>query len=147
MASPIFLARPVKIAGGNIRPCRILALSATKDLVVEATNSTTPVAGVALNATKYPPGSTEDNGFLQTAGFAVSYYGDGDICWVMAGAAITDFRTPLVSDGQGRAITATTITGSSAVNTFTIGYPLGAATAAGELIPVQIKLQHFPPVA
>lgn len=143
----LFLPRPVKIAGGNITPARILALSATKDQVVVASNATTPVCGVALNATKYPPGSTEDNTYLQTSGFAVPYYGEGDICWVMAGAAITDFRTPLVSDGSGRAITATTITGSSSVHTYTIGYPLAAASAAGELIPVQIKLEHFPPVA
>ncbi len=143
----LFLPRPVKIAGASIRPCRILALSATKDLVVEATGVTVPLAGVSLNATKYPPDSTEDNGYLQTAGFAVSYYGQGDICWVMAGAAITDLRTPLTSDGSGRAITATTITGSASAFTYTIGLPLATASAAGELVPVQIDLKTFPPVA
>jgi len=143
----LFLPRPVKIAGGNIRPCRILQITATKDQVTEATAPTQPIAGVSLNATKYPPGSTEDDGYVATSGFAVPYYGNGDICFVMAGAAISDFQTPLVSDSAGRAITATTITGSSSVSTYTLGRPLSAASIAGELISVQIDINHYPPVA
>lgn len=143
----LFLPRPVKIAGGNIRPCRILQITATKDQVTEATAATQPVAGVSLNATRYPYGSTEDDGYTAVSGYACPYYGQGDIAFVMAGAAITDYQTPLVSDGSGRAITATTITGASAVNTYTIGLPLSAASAAGELVSVQINIVRFPPVA
>lgn len=148
------LPRPVKIAGGNIRPSRILVMTAAKDTVIEATTHTLPLVGVSINATKYPPGSTEDTGFLATATLpdAVAYYGQGDICYVMAGAAITDFRLLLTSDSAGRATPATTALasfGSSTQNAavYTIGYPLSAAEAAGELISIQIDLKYFPPVA
>lgn len=143
------LPRMTKVSGGNITPARILALSATAETVVQASVVTVPLIGVCINAFKYPYGSVQQvaSPYAFVSGDVVSYYGQGDICWVEAGAAITDLRVPLTTDGSGRAITATTIVGTATTETYTIGLPNRACEAAGELIEVLIDLKHFPAVA
>ena len=146
----ISLPRPVKIAAGNISPSRIIIQAAgDPDNVTQGAGATSKPVGVALPATKYPPGSTEDNGYAAVSGDQLPYYGEGDLCYVEAGAtAITDFTIPLVCDANGRAVPASTIanwgTGSLALNTWTIGYPLKATSGnAGELVPVHLALRLY----
>lgn len=128
-----------KVAGGNIRPCRILVLDTTnEDKVVEATGVTVPMIGISANATKYPPGSTEDNGYLAQTGDAVSYRGPGMQAQVLSGAAITRLDYPLTSDSQGRAISRSIPNPLGASNayvpTWIVGYPIDTAAAANEII-------------
>lgn len=140
MSFPLpFTAVKPKIAGGNIRPCRILVLDTTnEDKVVEATGVTVPMVGISVNATKYPPGSVEDSGYLAVSGDAVSYRGPMQEAQVLSGAAISRLDYPLTSDSQGRAISRSIpnpLGASSAfVPTWIVGYPIDTAAAANEII-------------
>lgn len=123
------------IASANVRPARILAVSASaEETAAEATGVTLPLVGVSVNAGKYPYGSFEYTAVPYTAetGDAISYRGPGQIAQVLSGAAITALGTPLTSDGSGRAITASTAA------SYCIGFPLDTAAAADELIRVAI---------
>lgn len=124
------------IASANVRPARILVLSASaEETAAEATGTTLPLVGVSVNAGKFPYGSYEYTAVPYTAetGDAIAYRGPGQVCQVLSGAAISALATPLTSDGSGRAITAT------AEGQYCIGFSLDTAAAANELIRVAIQ--------
>lgn len=102
-----FVALPPKVANGNISPRRFLTTvtgAGNGDYVVQASASTAMIWGVSYDATKYPPGSPADNGFLCTAGEPCPYHGFGQMCQLDIGGTVSNVGVPLTSDGNGKGI-------------------------------------------
>lgn len=131
------------LASGNVRPARLLALSASvEETAAEATGVTLPLLGVSVNAYKFPNGSYEQVAIPYTAqtGDAISYRGPGQIAQAISGAAISATASPLTSDGSGRCISATVA--SSGTRNWIVGFPIDTAAAADEIIRIMIVFSY-----
>jgi len=132
------------IASGNIRPARILVRSASvARSAAEAVDTTTVPIGVSLNSYKFTNSIYDGSVYAYTAvaNDPIPYAGRGQVAIVTAGAAITDLSLPVGSDSAARAVSITpTDEGTVA---YALGYPLSLASAAGDLILVDINPQEI----
>ena len=99
---------PPKMANGNISPRRFItgvSGAGNGDNVVQATAATQVMLGVSNDATRYPPGSPADDGFVAIAGEPLPYYGPGMMCRLDIGGTV-DGSTGwlLTSDGSGKGL-------------------------------------------
>lgn len=127
------------IASATIRPARILTVGTAEARTAEATGITIPFIGISANRFKLgAPGSYESQAVPDIAltGDAVDYRCEGQIADCLCGAAITDLRVPVTSDGSARAITATLTT--AGVNYY-VGMPLNVTANANEIVRVRVK--------
>lgn len=127
------------VASADIRPARILALSASvEETAAEATGVSLPIIGVSVNAFKlggfYERAAVP---FACQAGDAIPYRGPGMQGEVLSGAAISNLGRPLTSDSAGRAVSITPAAPGSTVN-WIVGFPADTAAAANETIRVNI---------
>ena len=100
-----FAPQAGKKANGNVRPRRFLTVvsgAANADYLVEATAASQLLIGVSSDATRYPPGSPADDGFVAIAGEPLPYHGPGHMCQLDLGGTV-DGTTGwlLTSDGSG----------------------------------------------
>ena len=126
---------PNLMANGAIRPSRFVQLDTSADKKVIEGTANCKLIGVAHEGTNYPPLSDLSiTAYAAEAGEYLKMYGDGDVCLLEAGDAIT-MGDRLKSDSAGRGVaiatTGTTIQQFGAV-------ALQTASAAGEKILVQV---------
>lgn len=97
------------VAGGNIRPSRIVKISTAADnTVLEGTSATTRNIGVAQQGTRNPPGLASDDGFAAIAGENIGVYGPGSgMVPVQLGGTVAA-GDALTADSNGLAIATTT---------------------------------------
>lgn len=130
------------VAGENITPARVLALSSGTVQTVEMADATQtlPYVGLSDNRYKYIKGSLEQAGVPYTAetGDAVPYHGLGSVGWAVAGAAISNLSLPLTSDSTGRVVSAT-LPPADDGQVQVVGYPIDKATAADQLVRVRVQ--------
>lgn len=121
-----------KVANGNIKPSRFVTLDATADFkVLQAGVGSTPY-GVCRPETRRQALAGWDDGFAAIAGEQLNIYGPGDPgILLVAGAAFSagDYLKP---DSDGRGVVAATDKDKYGARA------LASATAAGQLIPVEI---------
>lgn len=119
------------IAGGDIRPGRIVTTTNSAFSVVEAGATSNPI-GVSVLPTNLPSivGVTSPT-LAASSGEPVPVIILGEAL-VEAGGAITAGQF-VKSDAQGRAVAA-----SGAGNHFCVGYALEAASAAGDFIRIMV---------
>jgi len=126
---------PHLMANGDIRPSRFVKIDATaahKGLEADANEA---VIGVAMPGSNYPPLSDLSITVLAAKqGQYFQMYGDGDVCLLEAGAAVTTGNR-LKSDADGRGVAIAT-TGTTLQHFGAVA--LEDAAAAGELIRVAI---------
>lgn len=136
-----FLSPRQLIASADVRPARIIAVSASaEETGAEATGVSLPVVGVSVNAFKFAFGGYEQIAipFACQTGDAIPYYGAFSQCQVLSGAAISNLGRALVSDNAGRAVSLTAAAPGSTVN-WIVGFPLDTAAAANELIRLYVS--------
>lgn len=126
---------PHLMANGNIRPSRFVKLDTSADKKVVEGTANAQIIGVSMEGTNYPPlNDLSITAYAAEAGQYMQMYGDGDVCLLEAGDAIT-MGDRLKSDSAGRGVaiatSGTTIQQIGAV-------ALQTAAAAGELILVQV---------
>jgi len=126
---------PHLMANGTIRPSRFVQLDSSAAHKGLEGSANCQIIGIAMPGSNYPPLSdliTTPN--AATVGQYFQMYGDGEVCLVEAGAAVTTGNR-LKSDSVGRGVaiatTGTTIQQFGAV-------ALEDAAAAGELIRVAV---------
>lgn len=124
-------------ASAAVRPARILNYGVTEAKAAEATGTTIPFIGISANRFKYPPNSFEAQAipYLAETGDGIDYRAAGQVADCLCGAAITDLRTPVTSDGAGRAITANL---SVAGVNYYVGMPLNLTANANEIVRVLV---------
>lgn len=132
MASPI---APTLQASADILPFRFVKMTGAKTCATAGANER--IIGVSGPGTRYAPLSdlVTTNNHANT-GEPVQVRGDTDICLVTAGASFSA-GVALKSDATGRAVAIAT-SGAATQNVGAIA--LEAATAANELIQVQIQI-------
>jgi len=130
---------PNLLAGGTIRPSRFVKINTAADFSCLEGSANAEIIGVSMTGTNYPPLSDiVSTANAATVGQYIQIYGDGDVCLVEAGAAITR-GDKLKSDSVGRAVSILT---TGTVNQQVGAVALQSAAAAGELILVQITAQR-----
>lgn len=95
------------IANGNISPRRFLTTvtgNGNADKVVQASASTAILVGVSFDATRYPPGSPADDGYLAIAGEQCPAHTAGHICNLDIGGTVSNAGVLLTSDANGKGI-------------------------------------------
>lgn len=117
-------------AGGAIASNTLVKFGSDDDTVVAAAAASDSVIGAV--------GLVAAPGLGAVSGDRVDVQIDG-IADVKAGAAVTRGAL-LIADASGRVITATATTGS---NVRTVGVALASATAANDIIPVQLAPGSF----
>jgi hypothetical protein len=118
------------IAEGNIFPCRIVKLGATRGGIAQAVATDRPI-GISFKDTRRSQ-YVDTTGYLATANEPVSYYTDGARCMLeLAATVAVGNRLVASSDGRGNP---TTSTASPIVG---IAEDAGAA---GDIIPVRIQI-------
>jgi hypothetical protein len=120
-------------ANGNITPSRIVLIDTTQPgvNVIQASAATSPLFGVAQAGTHNAPLSGFDDGFAAIAGLDVTVFTVGDLCQVEIGAAVSAGNL-LTSDGNGRAIAATT-------GNYVVGQAEQNGTALGQVIKMKVQ--------
>jgi len=123
------------MANGTIRSSRFIRPDVSNDFKCLEATANAEILGVAMEGTNYPPLSDlVSTSNAATQGQYMKYYGEGEVCLVEAGAAITRFDK-VKADSVGRAVTIA----SSGTTLQNIGArALQSAAAAGELILVQV---------
>jgi hypothetical protein len=121
----------VYVAGGNIAPSRFVRTDTTADnRVVQATAGTDVCVGVSQVSKRRPPYGSLDDGFAAIAGEGIRIYQLSEVAPIEIGAAVVR-GARLVSDANGRAVTATANQGSYAI-------ALQSGGASGVIIDAQI---------
>lgn len=95
------------VANGNISPRRFLTTvtgNGNADKVVQASASTAIIVGVSFNATRFPPESPADDGFLAIAGEQCPAHTAGHICLLDLGGTVSNAGVLLTTDGNGKGI-------------------------------------------
>jgi hypothetical protein len=130
---------PNLIARGNISASRFVKLdTATNFGVVQATANSKNIGVIYEGTNQAPLSDIVTTDYAAKSGQEIRLYGDGDVCSVIAGAAVT--AGDLVkSDANGYAVT-TAVTGTTVQ--WVSGIALEAATAAGQELRIQVK--NFP---
>lgn len=139
------------LCSGNISPSRIVKLDPSNvGQVLQASANTDQPIGVAQAGTHLPNlnigGSSFDDGYAgvavasppavgQPTGTDITVYTVGDECMVEIGAAVSN-GDPLMSDANGRAITATSTNQS-------VGRALMNGTTLGQLIRMYVQPQYY----
>jgi hypothetical protein len=124
------------VANGNINPSRFVKIDTTADgKVLICAAASDPIIGISQKGVHNTPltigGQSLDDGYAATAGQNLVVYIPPDRTDIEVGAAVTR-GDRLISDGSGRGIT-TTVDGD-----FYGAIALASATAAGQLIPVEV---------
>lgn len=124
------------MANGTIRPSRFVKGDITADFKCLEADANDEVIGVSMEGSNYPPLSDlVSTTNAATQGQYVKLYGEGDVCLLEAGAAVTRFDK-LKSDADGRGVAIA----SSGTTLQNIGArALQSAAAAGELILCQLS--------
>jgi hypothetical protein len=117
------------VAGGNIRPRRLVKVTATNS-VVECTAAGDVPIGVSATGVRNAPYSTLDDGFVAIAGEPVFVFSIGATAPMQAGAAVAA-GVRVMSDASGRGILATATNGA-------VGIALQPAAAADQIIDVLV---------
>ena len=128
---------PKLLAKGTIRVSRFVVIDSSNDNAGLESAANGKIIGIASEADENAPipGATQGN--AATTGRAFRMYGDGDICQLIAGAAVT--RGDLLeSDSQGRGVNITVGTGQAR---YVGAQALESASGAGESIRVQVSIQ------
>ena len=127
---------PQLLAKGTIRVSRFVIVDTTNDNAALESGANGKIIGVPSEADESAPipGATQGN--AATIGRPFRLYGDGDICQLISGAAIT--RGDLLeSDSAGRGVTLTVGTGQAR---YVGAQALESASAADESIRVQVNI-------
>jgi hypothetical protein len=120
------LTHPALVAGGNVRPARLIALDATNPAVGnEATDPTVPLIGVSYEETRIVPGGLGDDGYCAIANEPLPYHGPLQTCNVTLGATLAA-HVACTTDNAGRAVAAGL---GSATTVWAIGFTLQAGVA------------------
>lgn len=121
------------VANGNIKPNRIVKFdtSVTPPRIIQASANTDQAIGVSQIGTHNPPITGLNDGYAAIAGMNCKVWIVGDRAQVEAGGAFNAGAT-LTSDSQGRAVAASS-------TQWIIGYARDTATAAGQLIEIQVQ--------
>ena len=129
------MASATYVANGNIKPNRFVKMdtSVTPPRIIQASAATDDIIGVSQIGTHNPPISALNDGYAATAGMNCKVWIGPDRGQVEAGAAFNS-GAELTADSQGRAVAAST---GNKVG----GYARGTATAAGQLIEMQMNKQ------
>jgi hypothetical protein len=120
-------------ANGNISPSRIVKIDGTQPgvNVIQAAAATGALFGIAQAGTHNAPLSGFDDGYAAIAGLDVTVFTVGDLCQVEIGAAV-NAGDLLTSDGNGRAITATT-------GNYVVGQAEQNGTTLGQVIKMKVN--------
>ncbi len=95
------------IAGGNIRPSRVVKIStAADDTVLESAAATSANIGIAQKGTRRAPGTGDDDGFAAVAGENLQVYGPSCVAPGQLGGTVAS-GDKVTSDGSGLLITTT----------------------------------------
>jgi hypothetical protein len=126
-------------ANGNVRPSRVVVGvngSGNALLAVEAsTAGTLPPLGITTEKTRFPAGDPADDGYHAIALEPLTIATPGQRVPAVAGAAISDARSPLTYDNQGRVVTAAPAAGTKV---WCIGWPTYTVGTAGEKVEVLV---------
>lgn len=96
-------------ANGNVSPCRFITPVTGSDtggqLAIQAADATQLIIGVSYEATRYPPNSASDDGYVAIAGEMLMYHCAGMVCNLKLGGTVqpNDVLTAN-SDGTGTGI-------------------------------------------
>jgi hypothetical protein len=133
---------PGRMAGGTIYPSRFVAKQTGNPYrVIQASADTDQVIGISDHRSKYLAGMFGVSAPYPAAELddGVRVYGDGETTLLEAGAAFTADEY-LVSDSSGRGVR--NLLGDAAVKG--IGArAIESATAAGQLVKVQVHIQPY----
>ncbi len=126
---------PNLMASGNIYPSRFVQIDSSYAKKVKLGSANCQCLAVAHEGTNYPPlNDLSLTAYAAQDGEYIKIYGDGDVCLLEAGDAITTggrLKSDSVGRGVAIATTGTTIQQFGAV-------ALESADAAGEMILVQV---------
>lgn len=131
----IGMTNPGLWAGGNISPARFVVPTTQPYFVIQAVNATVQPAGVSGEFVRYAPGTPFDDGFIATASQQVLVHGPLEQCNIETGASFNPM-VYLKSDGNGRAILATT-------GTYVGARAFEGSTASGQRIKCQPMQGYF----
>lgn len=127
------MASATYVANGNVKPNRLVKIdsSVTPPRIIQASANTDDIIGVSQIGTHNAPITGLNDGYAAIAGMNCKVWIVGDRAQVEAGAAF-NAGAELTADSQGRAVSAST--GNKVV-----GYARDTATAAGQLIEIQVQ--------
>lgn len=130
-------------ANGNIKPSRIVKQDSTADFkVLQATDGSGSHGdlgiGISQEGTLLLPLTNYDSDYAGTAGKEIQVYTEGDECFLVVGAAVTN-GDRLKADSDGRGITA------SVADDLVVARALQTATVAGQLIKVVVTVDRLVP--
>ena len=128
-------------ANGNIKPSRIVKQDATADFkVLQATDGAGSAGdlgiGISQEGNRRLPLTGYDSDYAAIAGEEMQVYTEGDECFLVVGAAVTN-GDKLKADSDGRGITAS-VSGDQVV-----ARALQTATTAGQLIKVLVTIDRL----
>jgi hypothetical protein len=106
---PIAFTQPPLVSGGNVSPKRFITLSTTAGKTgVQASAASQLLIGVSEAWTRYVPNSPADDGYHAIAGEGIGYRGPLQIATLTLGGSVTNPRTPLTADADGKGVAAST---------------------------------------
>lgn len=127
---------PNVVAGGTIIPMRAIKLSGAAARTALQSGAGEVVLGIAQQGQKRAPGLVgSDDAVAAEAGDQLDYYGPGDVCPAVAGAATT-LGGLLKSDANGKLVNLSTTGYACAIG-------LEAAGADGDVIEVLVISPFF----